>query len=378
MTGLLLETALDAEQLDYVETIRTSGESLLAIINDILDFSKIGAGKVELEEQPFEIERCLVEALDLVSARAREKGLRLARTVAPDVPLWIVGDVTRLRQILTNLLANAVKFTERGEVAVTVRPRRRVGELHEIEFAIRDTGIGIPADRIGHLFAPFTQVDSSTTRRYGGTGLGLVIARRFAELMGGEMSVESTENEGSTFRFTIQVAAADQASGADLGVPWEPRSLGTRATPPAASLAGPGRRHALRVLLAEDNQVNQMVVSRMLERLGYRVDAVANGLEVLEALDRQTYDVILMDVQMPEMDGLEATRRIRATLPAERQPCIIAVTANASVQDRDRCLGAGMDDFLRKPVTAEAMSGALAGVTPLREETDRRALRAGA
>jgi signal transduction histidine kinase/ActR/RegA family two-component response regulator len=381
MTGLLLETELDEEQRDYVETIRTSGESLLAIINDILDFSKIGAGKVELEEQPFELERCIVEALDLVSARAREKKLRLAHTVDPGVPPWIVGDVTRLRQILTNLLANAVKFTEQGEVTVTVRPRARVAERHELEFAIRDTGIGIPADRIGHLFAPFTQVDSSTTRRYGGTGLGLAIARRFAELMGGEMSVESTENAGSTFRFTIRVAAADGEHGergVDRGVPWEPRTLGARGARQPAAFATPGRRHALRVLLAEDNQVNQMVVSRMLQRVGYRVDAVANGLEVLEALERQTYDVILMDVQMPEMDGIEATRRIRATLPAHRQPTIIAVTANASVQDRDRCLGAGMDDFLRKPVTADAMARTLAGVTPLREEMDHRPLRAGA
>ncbi len=477
MTNLLLDTSLTPEQQEFVETIRVSGEALLALINDILDFSKIEAGCMELEEHPFDIQECVEEVMDLMAPKAAEKGLELAYSVEAGVPRTVMGDVTRLRQILVNLVGNAIKFTETGEVVVQVSPEPGQEGAALIRFAVRDTGIGIPADRMDRLFRSFSQVDASTTRRYGGTGLGLAISKQLAQMMGGEMWVESQVGVGSIFYFTIRarpvptprreqpavqvealqgkrvllvddnattreilarqmrrwqmdptpVASGSQAlerlrqdgtydlvvldaqmpemNGLELArriremSPEHPlplvmlTSLGcpfaadrsaaqefvavltkpvkeghllrtlvdvctgrTSTVEPTCSPDSPFQAakdtlpaRPLRILLAEDNTVNQKVALHTLERLGYRADVAANGLEVLEALARQDYDVILMDVQMPEMDGLEATRQIRAQFPPERQPTIIAMTASALPRDRERCLAAGMDGYLSKP-----------------------------
>jgi signal transduction histidine kinase/CheY-like chemotaxis protein len=485
MTGLLLETPLDPEQRDFAETTRSSGVALLGIIEDILDYSKIEAGCVEIEARPFEIQACLAEATDQVALKAAEKGLELAFSCKEGVPHRVVGDVTRIRQILANLLSNAVKFTDAGEVLVEVDARRLDSGEHELHFSVRDTGIGIPDDRLDRLFLSFSQVDESTTRRFGGTGLGLAISKRFAELLGGRMWVESTLGAGSSFHFTVRCTGGEEraeppsslgalrgrrvlivddnaSQGAILerctrGFGMEPRvsndpavavevvregrfdvvvidrrmpamdgielarrirageestvplvllntvfpgaggdtasrersdlacfaavvgkpvkpsifgealvhALSTPTAEPRSPTATPPRPSSLsaeapagRILLAEDNRVNQKVALKLLERLGYRADVAENGLEVVAALARRQYDIILMDVQMPDMDGLEATRRVR-DLPEDVQPRIIAMTANASQEDRAACFAAGMDDFLSKPVVAAQLAAAL-------------------
>lgn len=507
MTSLLLDTALTAEQRDFTTTIRDSADALLTIINDILDFSKVEAGMLELEKQPFELRDCLESALDLLATRAAEKGLDLAYWVEPDTPEAIVGDITRLRQILINLLNNALKFTEQGEVVVSVSsakcqvssdnvnltPDTEIPDIYELHFAVRDTGIGIPADRMGRLFKAFSQVDTSTARRYGGTGLGLVISRRLTELMDGTMWVESEVGQGTTFHFTIQAEAApsptsiylheaqpqmgnrhvlivddNKTNRRILNLQTEAWGMLPRATasplealdwirrgdpfdvaildmqmlemdgltlanqirqlrPPqqlplvmlssmgkqevgsdadvgavefAAFLTKPikpsqlfdmlvtiftgqptrvrrreqiqeslfdaemGQRLPLHILLAEDHPTNQKLALLLLQRLGYRADVAANGLEVVEALERQPYDVILMDVQMPEMDGLAATRQIRQQWPGDRGPHVIAMTANAMQDDRDDCLAAGMNDYVSKPIRVEALVTALSKCRP--------------
>ncbi len=497
MTGLLLDTSLSSEQREYAETVRSSSDALLTIINDILDFSKIEAGKLELERQPFELRDCLESALDLLAARATEKGLDLAYLLDEQVPAAVYGDVTRLRQIVVNLLSNAVKFTERGEVVLSVEARQKDEDgrgnhqqpdeesFYELHFAVRDTGIGISEEGKARLFRSFSQVDASTTRRYGGTGLGLAISKRLAELMDGTMWVESQPGVGTTFHFTILAEAAPTgsrpyldtsqpqlagkrilivddnatnrfiltlqmqswgmlpyacASGQEAlaqvqaAVPFDVAildmqmpdmdgvmlaeqirhyrdaqalplimftSLGRREVDmqgvdiaafmhkpikpsqlynalislfvehPQPQMpqseptelqfdAGLGQRLPLRILLAEDNTVNQKLALRLLERMGYRADVAANGLEVLEALQRQSYDVILMDVQMPEMDGLEASRAIHQQWSTEQQPPrIVAMTANVMQGDREECLAAGMDDYLTKPIQIKALQAAL-------------------
>lgn len=339
ITGLLFEDVLTPDQREYVEMIHSSGDSLLAIINDILDFSKIDEGKMELERQPFDLHRCIKDALELMASKAEEKGIGLSYFIDNQIPLAINGDSVRLRQILVNLVSNAVKFTEKGEVEVRVEP---VGEPvggREIHIAIKDTGIGIPGDRVDRLFQSFSQVDASTTRKYGGTGLGLAISKRLVELMGGRIWVESDPGRGSTFHFTI---LAEGITGKSIN------AIDSIAQPKADMQKGECR--TLRILLAEDNAINQKVMLRMLKKLGYCADVAANGLEVLKAIERQPYDVVLMDVQMPEMDGLDAARAIRRTLPSEGQPKIIAITAYALKGDRERCIKAGMDCYISKPV----------------------------
>ncbi len=504
MTTLLLDTQLSPDQRMFAETIRSSGESLLAIINDILDFSKIEAGRMELEEQPFDLRECVESALDLVAGQATAKGLDLAYILEPAVPDAIVGDSTRLRQIILNLLSNSVKFTSKGEVVVTVGLAAEAAQCVDgkngeapvrLLFSVRDTGIGIPPDRMDRLFRSFSQVDASTTRKFGGTGLGLAISRRLAQLMGGEMWAESEglPGEGSIFHFTVSALASrrpvpgflhrqqpglagrhvlivdDNATnryilyrqvhswgmipeetefpmealawvasgrpydmvlldmqmpemdGASLGAaiqaldlpkkpelvmltssglkdvdtaglklaayltkPIKPSVLfstlldvfgsdgGQAAGKEAEAEPGPepetetevmGSAAALRpvrILLAEDNLVNKQVALLLLKRIGLRADTAANGIEVLESLERQPYDIVLMDVQMPEMDGLEATRRIRSGHRAHGQPYIIAMTANAMQGDREICLSAGMDDYIGKPVRIDELSDALA------------------
>ncbi|MGC1245841.1 MAG: response regulator [Spirulinaceae cyanobacterium] len=485
MTGLLLDTELDYQQEDFVNTVRNSSDSLLTIINDILDFSKIESGKLELEEQPFNLRACIESALDLVASQASAKGLELAYLLGQQTPSMVVGDVTRLRQILTNLLSNAVKFTESGEVIVSVEAEVSTQEqenshpTYEIHFSVRDTGIGIPTERLERLFKPFSQVDASMTRQYGGTGLGLAISKRLSESMAGKMWVESEIGEGSTFHFTIQGTTAPDEDWVNLKVPqpelknkrllivddnqtnrkiltMQARSWGMkikaaesglvalqwlkagekfdlaildmqmpemdgitlaaeiRALPDyqdlplvllssvgqlsleeiggrarfASSLSKPikqaqlyealnrivasqpipvkvenslpstpelvlGSQFPLRILLVEDVVVNQKVALLLLQRLGYRADVANNGIEAIEALQRQSYDLVFMDVQMPQMDGLEATTRIRKRILPEKQPRIVAMTAHAMRGDREECLDAGMDDYISKPVRTE-------------------------
>ncbi|MFL5122892.1 MAG: ATP-binding protein [Microvirga sp.] len=350
MTSVLLRTPLSREQRDYVDTIRRSGEDLLVILNDILDLSKIEAGRLEIEAIPFRVADCVKEAMDLLAEGAARKGLKIGSRVEPNVPTVVVSDVTRLRQVLVNLVGNAVKFTSEGEVFVSVSARAAPpgplpGPVVELRFVIRDTGPGIPMDRLDRLFKPFSQADSSTTRLFGGTGLGLAISQRLVERLGGTIEVESEPGKGAVFSFTIRCEPA-----AILEDPVLSDETGE---------IPPGLFRPLRILLAEDNSINQKVALLLLERLGYAADLAANGLETLAALDRQDYDLVLMDVQMPEMDGLEAARRIVAAPPRGRKPRIIAMTANALRRDRDACLAAGMDDYLSKPILLEDLRAAL-------------------
>jgi PAS domain S-box-containing protein len=354
MTGLLLDTELEEQQREFVETIRMSGNHLLTVINEILDLSKIDAGHLELEMSRFDVRRCVDEAIDLIAPRANQKGLALRHRIRPDVPPIVFTDAGRLRQVLVNLIDNAIKFTERGSVDVEVTARalaaHEVGQPNcELCFSVRDTGHGIPADQVERLFEPFTQADASITRRFGGTGLGLTISKRLCERLGGRLWVESEVGRGSTFAFTI---------AADVGVPAEWAQSSAPRAPARGAAAGAAMRRQ-RILLAEDNAVNQKVAKLMLRKLGFRdVDAVGNGIEAIAALERQTYDVVLMDVQMPEMDGLEAARWIRARWP--RPPRLIAMTAHALAGDRERCLAAGMDGYLAKPIQASELAAELA------------------
>lgn len=483
MTSLMLDTSMDEEQADFVQTIRTSSDALLMIINDILDFSKIEANMLELDLQPFDLRDCIEDSLDLVVSGVGEKNLDLAYVIVEPSPITLVGDVTRLRQILVNLLSNAVKFTERGEVVLIVESNALDEKRYQFHFAVKDTGIGIPETKVDRLFQSFSQVDASTTRKYGGTGLGLAISKRLVEMMNGKIWVESQVGKGSTFHFTIDVdtistqrrnylqgkqsqmlnktllVVDDNATNRyilvrqarswgmipyafssglealtwleqgnqfsiailDMAMPGmdgvmlarEIRkikgceilpivlltSLGSRIPSLqdyefAAYLTKPVKpaqlhlvilrvltgkeleypdedqdryefdtelavKNPLRILLAEDNGINQKVTIRILERLGYRADVAANGIEVLEAIKRQPYDVVLMDIQMPELDGVEATHQIRSMLPFEEQPWIIAMTAHALPGDREEYLNSGLDDYVSKPVRPTDLVGAL-------------------
>ena len=346
LTGLLLGTELTQEQRDSVETIRTSGDGLLSIINDILDYSKIDNGKMELEIQPFDVAGSIEDAIDLVASNASEKGLTIAYEVDCNTPKMIIGDPTRLRQVLVNLLSNAVKFTSSGEVRISVLSKSVEDGRFEIHFAVRDAGIGIPENKMSCLFKSFSQVDLSTTRRYGGTGLGLAISKRLVELMGGRIWVESEFGKGSIFHFTIL------ARGSSL----KP-ATGRESSRRIETKMQTNPRHPLRILIAEDNIINQKVILKMLNKLNYHADVAANGLEVLAALERQAYDVVLMDVQMPEMDGLDAAKKIREKWP--EGPKIIAITAYAMQGDREKCIASGMNDYITKPVNLDELRSAL-------------------
>jgi CheY-like chemotaxis protein len=486
MSGLLLNTSLDKQQQEFAEIIRTSSDALLAIINDILDFSKIEAGKLALEYTAFDLRECLESAIDLLAAPAAEKKLDLAMEISPDVPSAIVGDVTRLRQVLINLLNNAVKFTAKGEVVLAADLEQSQVDMKNvhIHFTVRDTGIGIPPEQHDRLFQSFSQVDDSTSRRYGGTGLGLAISRKLVEMMGGSIWVESQVGIGSTFHFTIQAESShldvrkryrgeqpklagrrllvvddsptnrriiklqtkdwgmftqETASPVealtwlrqgdpfdlailDLRMPEmdgltlgrEIRKLRDHKSLPLVMLSSVGEReeeleqvdwaayltkpikqsqlfdtlanifgeieelpatqattqpskvdpqmasrYPLEILLVEDNTFNQKLASHLLGQMGYRTDLAANGLEAIQSVERQHYDVILMDIQMPEMDGLEATRQICARWPRDQRPQIIAMTANAMQGDREMCLEAGMDDYISKPIRIADLSAAL-------------------
>ncbi|HUR57875.1 MAG TPA: CHASE domain-containing protein [Opitutaceae bacterium] len=350
MTSLLRDTALTPTQADYLRTIESSGDSLLTIINDILDYSKIEAGRIELEIAPFELRQCVDDALDLFAGRAKEKKIKLDYVPGLGVPAHVAGDATRLRQILVNLLANAIKFTQAGEVRVSLEAGTpdATTRRQRLSFAVRDTGIGIPPEGMTRLFKSFSQVDASTTRRFGGTGLGLAISKRLAELMGGTMWAESEAGRGSTFHFDVLI----EPHMAPLEAVERPTA--------AADDATLAQRCPLRLLIAEDNPVNQRVATLLLQRMGYRSTAVGNGLEVLAAMEYTDYDAILMDIEMPELDGCEATQRIRARRHLPTRPWIIALTAGAMQDDRERAFAAGMNDFLTKPVRPDALAAALA------------------
>ena len=495
MTDLLLGTELTPEQREFAEVVRSSGDALLHVIDDILDYSKIEAGKLDLEREPFDLRECVERALDIVAPRAADKGIELGCLVGEGVPVGVIGDASRLRQVLLNLLSNAVKFTEHGEVVVELDAEPVGARSHRLRLAVRDTGIGIPPDRIEHVFESFSQVDTSTTRRYGGTGLGLAISKRIVELMSGTLDVESEEGVGSVFRITITVEAAELSRryDADIDLPrlegrrllvvddnatnreivtrqarsWrmEPLAVGLpsealalveagerfdvavldlvmpemdgvalagelrtrgatfplvlftslgrlpradsmhafaaqlskplkasqlydvltqvladrtdRPPPSATTVSVATAPSSLRILIAEDSAVNQKVVLGLIERLGYQADVVWNGREAVEALERNTYDVVLMDVQMPELDGLDATRRICARWPEGIRPRIVAMTANAMAEDRQACLAAGMDDYIAKPIRPTELAKALGRPGPRREAVETPAGRAG-
>ncbi len=347
MTSLLADTALTEEQNDCVDTIRASGEHLLVVINDILDFSKIEAGKVRLDERDFSLRECLRTAVAVVEPLARVKGLELSVDAPVDLPEEIFGDPARLRQVLVNLISNAVKFTEHGLVRIRVRANDLPEERDvQLAFEIEDSGIGIAEEQSTRLFQPFTQGDSSTARRFGGTGLGLVISKRLVELMGGTISFDSVPGEGTTFRFHVTCHRSIVKSGTSQ----EGGILDAAVSSEQVSM--------LSVLVAEDNPVNQRVTLAMLRSLGSIADLAASGEEVLDAASETDYDVVFMDLQMPGLDGFEATRRLRAR-PDGRRYWIIALTANALPGDRELCLEAGMDDYVSKPVKPDALRAAL-------------------
>jgi signal transduction histidine kinase/CheY-like chemotaxis protein/HPt (histidine-containing phosphotransfer) domain-containing protein len=342
-TDLLIRSGVTGEQARLAKTLRDSAAHLLQIINDVLDFSKLEAKRMEFESIEFSLRECIDGAIDMLMPRAREKGLRLTVMVSPAVPDHAVGDPGRLRQILFNLVGNGIKFTKFGSVTVTVQNAGEIspGRLR-VAFAVTDTGIGIPADAIGLLFHEFSQLDSSISRRFGGTGLGLAICKRLIDLMGGTITVSSKPGEGSTFAFTIPMQLSDKAPATEADDPSEHPAL-----PP------------LRILLAEDDRTNRLVATKMLATFGLSADEVTDGAEAVEAATTTAYDIVLMDVMMPELDGLEATRLIR-TLPGKRSKAyIIGLTANALMLDEERCRDAGMDDFLPKPITLLSLEAAL-------------------
>jgi PAS domain S-box-containing protein len=353
MTALALGTELTPDQADCLNSVRTSAESLLTILNDVLDFSKIESRKLELESVPMRLGEVIGDALKPLSIRAGEKGLELAWAIAPDAPPQIVGDPVRLKQIITNLVGNAIKFTDRGHVRVSVREDTRGDGCTKLRFSVSDTGIGIAADKHGAIFEAFRQADGSTTRRFGGTGLGLTISSTLVQLMGGRIWVDSAPGTGSTFHFTAAFGLAEGAMAESDDIRKIPMPQATSADPGAAPqpapLAPPSR--AMRVLVAEDNVVNQRVAGGLLTRRGHTVTIATNGLEAVDAIDRGTFDVVLMDVQMPEMGGFEATAAIRAR---ERERGghlrIVAMTAHAMNGDRERCIAAGMDGYIPKPL----------------------------
>jgi PAS domain S-box-containing protein len=337
MTEIMLSTDLSPQQRDFMETIRSSGDSLLIIINDLLDFSQIESGKLELENIDFNLQKCVKNCFNLFSDQAERKNLELAYHWNPETPKIIQGDPTRIRQIIVNLLNNAIKFTKKGKIILSVSAKPiNQNNICELEFFVKDTGIGIGEKKIDRLFKSFSQVDASNNRKYGGTGLGLAISKSLVEMMGGKIWVESKLDKGSTFFFTIPVKIAKNKKNTTEKTTKTPEINKTSSN--------------LKILLAEDNRVNQKVALQMLKKLGYSADIAGNGLEVIDAVKRQKYDIIFMDVQMPKMDGLEATHWICENLSQQEKPQIIAMTANAMEGDKEICLDAGMDDYIAKPV----------------------------
>jgi PAS domain S-box-containing protein len=344
MTDLLIDSGLNTEQLEYAEIVRKSSDALLTVINDILDFSKIESGKMELEQVPLELQSLIEETFDLFKAKTREKELHMEYYIDPKLPFHILGDITRLRQILINLIGNAVKFTDHGAIYVTVNLLTELEGSLEIEFLIKDTGIGITPQQVVHLFKPFSQLDSSMTRKYGGTGLGLAICKTLVELMGGSIRYEQDSEIGATFVFTIQAKPFYNSDESHLsGVHKVIDELAVSST------------KALHIIIAEDHEVNQKLLQRILEKLGHTVELAENGVEVLELLKLKRFDLIMMDLQMPVMDGFEATKFIMSTIPKELIPTIIAITASTSQEDMDQCTALGITGFISKPIKIKSV-----------------------
>ncbi|HSR54272.1 MAG TPA: CHASE domain-containing protein [Acidobacteriota bacterium] len=383
MTELLLEGELSAKQRQFAEIIDGSAGTLLKIINDILDFSKIEAGKMHLEPVPFNLRRTVEESADLLAAKAREKSLELRIVYPDDVPSLLVGDPVRLRQVLSNLLGNAIKFTEEGYVQVEVLGTAQDGEAL-LEVRVEDSGIGVPAEKIDMLFEKFTQADPSTTRKYGGTGLGLAISKQLVEMMGGSLSAKSQPGKGSCFFFRLSLPLDAQGLAPDR--PSAPEADIRRLARPSNGYSPAGSRSLRRILVAEDNLVNQKVALRLLERLGCEAEVASNGRKAVSMFQRSDYDLVFMDCQMPEMDGYEATAEIRR-LQGEEEVPIIAMTAHAMQGSREKCLQAGMDDYIAKPVSKEALQTILdrwagprrssRGSADNRSEADRSSLGQG-
>jgi PAS domain S-box-containing protein len=363
MTDFLLATKLTSEQQEFAESIKRSADALLALINDILDLSKIEAGKLRLDRVQFQLGPTIAEVVSLFALEARMKGLGFASNVPADLPRVVVGDPGRLRQVLRNLLGNALKFTDHGEIGVHAELLNEATNVVQIRFTVHDTGIGMPPDQQSRLFESFTQGDGSSTRRHGGTGLGLAISKQLVELLGGEIGVASEPGQGSRFWFT-----ASFGKGASTEIPApNPAMVQNPSTRTMAKgpIAPPARAQKpvvvashLRVLLAEDNEINQRITLRLLEKLGVPADAVVNGREAVQALEKRKYDLVLMDCQMPDMDGFEATAIVRSREVGTHTP-ICALTANAMEGDRERCLAAGMDDYISKPVGLEKLQKAV-------------------
>lgn len=372
MTDFLLGTELTPEQQEYAESIKRSADALLALINDILDLSRIEAGKLRLDNIDFSLHATISETASIFALQARAKSLEFSSNVAPGTPDWAVGDSGRLRQVLTNLLGNAIKFTERGHVALHTEVLSQTRDALRVKFTVDDTGIGIPQNEQARLFDAFTQVDESNTRKYGGTGLGLAISKQLVELLGGEIGVDSQLGKGSRFWFTATFGKSTRADVSPVAAESrnEPvpkpgpamassgnRVNGTQKMPAAASASA--LSGSARILLAEDNEINQRITLRLLQKLGLSADVVVNGRQAVEAIEKQKYDLILMDCQMPDMDGFEATAVIRSREGGNRRQKICALTANAMDGDRERCLAAGMDDYISKPVGLEKLRDAL-------------------
>jgi len=356
MIDSLLGTSLTVGQRESAQTIQSSAYSLLLIINDILDFSKIEAGKMTFEQVDFDLKEIIKNTIDLMATLAQGKGLHLSECIQEGTATDLVGDPTRLRQVLLNLLSNAIKFSEEGSVLLEIAQTSEIDDEVEISFSVHDTGIGMSEEAQEKLFQSFTQADTSTTRKYGGTGLGLAICRKLVELMGGTIEATSTLGKGSTFSFSLQFTkqksfvSIDRAPTAVSGL-----------SPATQTTADPASANGTRILLAEDGKTNQMVAVQVLKKLGYTADIALNGREAVEAWRHKKYDIILMDCNMPEMDGYEATRKIRE-LEAERnlKPTqIIAMTASVMMEDRELCIAAGMNDFTTKPVDQHALKTAL-------------------
>lgn len=342
MSSLLLNTPLTGEQREYVELMRSSAHTLLRLLDEALDLSKVESGKMELEELDFNLRQVIEDVCSLLVVKVKEKGVRLTHTLAPDLPVELIGDPVRLKQILTNLVGNAIKFTETGEIQVNAGLVEKSKNGVSLSISVQDTGIGIPFDRQKSIFESFTQADSSTTRKYGGTGLGLAITRQLVELMGGEIRLESKPCEGSTFTIYLTLKESARIENVRHGMSEE-----TLVSKP--SLVG------LRVLLVEDNLINQKVATRMMERCGCRVTVASNGFEALNVLKETKYDVLLVDCQMPEMNGYELTKRVRAGESLDKHLPIIAMTANVMDGDREKCFGAGMDDYIAKPINQDLL-----------------------